>query len=149
MNEAEKSFCKWPSRWIICAKAYDASELAIYHADKEGKDDGIWPGSNGNGGRRDAYRHCEWNGSMTLMMGAKTAKGFADRHEMGPKPANMSEETANAHHAMDYHSNATGRFFGQHMPDHMKDDPVVDYHAQIRTWCAIAVADGGLYSLSP
>ncbi|MBD0671235.1 hypothetical protein BU198_11115 [Streptomyces sp. CBMA156] len=85
---------------------------------------------------------------MTLMMGAKTVKGFADRHEMSPKPSNMSEETANAHHAMDYHSNATGRFFGQHMLDHMKDGPAVDYHAQIRTWCAIAVADEGLYSLS-
>ncbi|MFE4514860.1 cell wall-binding repeat-containing protein [Kitasatospora sp. NPDC056783] len=149
MNDAEGEFCKWPSRWNICLQAYDASEMAKYHADKEGQPGGYWPGSNGNGGKRDAYRHCVWSGQMALIMGSKTAKGFGDRHETGPKPPQMSDELANSHHAMDYHNNAVGRFFGQHARDHINEAHATfpEAASQMRGWCQLSVNDGDLHSL--
>ncbi|MEV4501613.1 cell wall-binding repeat-containing protein [Streptomyces klenkii] len=146
MNNSEQKFCLWPSRWAICKEAFDASEIAVAAANKEGKSGGMWPGSNGNGGRKDAYRHCTWNGVMALKMGAKTAKGFADRHETGPKPPSMSEETAQKHHRMDYYNNAWGRFFGQYA----RDTDMTTYQAiqEVKGWCLLSVNDGDLHTLT-
>nr|WP_285439682.1 cell wall-binding repeat-containing protein [Streptomyces sp. ISL-11] len=146
MNSAEKSFCKWPSRWAICKEAYDASVIGVNAANKEGQAGGMWPGSSGNGGRKDAYRHCTWNGVMALKMGAKTAKGFADRHELGPKPPNMSEAAAQAHHRMDYYNNSWGRFFGQYA----RDTDMTTYQAiqELKGWCLLSVNDGDLHTLT-
>jgi hypothetical protein len=142
MNEAEGDFCKWPSRWRICAIAYDESVLAKNLAVKEVQSTGFWPNSRTNGGKADAYRHCTWNALMAYEMGSKTAKGFADRHEEGPKPESMSEELAERHHRMDYHNNSWGRFFGQYG----KDVGMSRYEAQsvLPGWCMMAIGDGTL-----
>ncbi|MGX8908221.1 cell wall-binding repeat-containing protein [Streptomyces netropsis] len=146
MNDDEFSFCKWPSRYFICKEAYDASQIAQNAANAEGRPGGMWPGSNGNGGKRDAYRHCTWNAVMSLKMGAKTAKGFGDRHEKGPKPPNMSEATAQAHHRMDYFNNSWGRFFGQYA----RDTNMTHYEAiqQVKGWCLLSVNDGSLHAMT-
>lgn len=146
MNEAERDFCAYISRWDICENAWSASLNAREVSDREKQPDGIWPGSKSNGGKVDAFRHCSWNAYMAWQMGSKTAKGFADRHEMGPKPPNMSEELANRHHAMDYHNNALGRFFGQHA----RDQGLTGSEAtkSFNTWCKIdLVPDGALQYL--
>lgn len=94
MNDAEKDFCAWPSRWDIGANAWMASRNVREISDCEKQPNGIWPGSNSNAGTVDAYRHCSWNAYMAWQMGSKTANGFADRHEMGPKPANTTTPSA-------------------------------------------------------
>ncbi|MFF5447874.1 cell wall-binding repeat-containing protein [Streptomyces sp. NPDC012888] len=141
MNDAEWEFCAWPSRWNICENASMAALNAREVSDREKQPGGIWPGSNSNGGKVDAYRHCSWNAYMAWQMGSKTAKGFADRHEMGPKPPNMSDELANRHHAMDYHNNALGRFFGQHARDQGLTGP--EATKSFNTWCKIDLVPGG------
>ncbi|WP_324612297.1 cell wall-binding repeat-containing protein [Streptomyces sp. AS58] len=139
MNDAEGSFCKWPSRWRICAIAYDESVLAKNLALLEVKSTGFWPGSNTNGGKADAYRHCSWNALMAYEMGSKTAKGFADRHELGPKPDGMSDALAERHHRMDYHNNAWGRFFGQYGKD--VGMPRSEAQSVLPGWCLMSVSD--------
>nr|WP_274389140.1 cell wall-binding repeat-containing protein [Streptomyces taklimakanensis] len=142
MNSAEFKFCMWPSRARICAIAYDESVIAENMAINEAKDTGFWPGGRTNGGKPDAYRHCTWNALMAYEMGAKTAKGFADRHEQGPKPANMSEELAERHHRMDYHNNAWGRFFGQYGKDVGMSRSEAE--SVLPGWCLQSVSDGTL-----
>ncbi|MFE2053714.1 cell wall-binding repeat-containing protein [Streptomyces sp. NPDC059459] len=142
MNEAEGDFCKWPSRWRICTKAKQEADLARNLALIEVKDTGFYPGSRTNGGKADAYRHCTWNALMAYEMGSKTAKGFADRHEEGPKPDGMSEALAERHHRMDYHNNAWGRFFGQYGKD--VDMPRDEAESLLPGWCMMAIGDGTL-----
>lgn len=142
MNEAEGDFCKWPSRWRICTIAWDESVLAKNMALLEVEDTGFWPGSRTNGGKADAYRHCTWNALMAYEMGAKTAKGFADRHEEGPKPEGMSDELAERHHRMDYHNNAWGRFFGQYGKDVGMERNEAE--STLSGWCLMSVSDGTL-----
>ncbi|WEV24504.1 cell wall-binding repeat-containing protein [Streptomyces sp. 71268] len=142
MNDSEFDYCKWPSRWSVCKKAKDAATHAQAWANVEGKPGGAWPGSAGNGGKKDAYRHCIWNGKMALEMGSKTAKGFADRHEKGPKPPNMSEAVARRHHEMDYYNNAWGRFYGQYAQD--AQIPSDQAYSQVKGWCLLSVNDGTL-----
>ncbi|MCM2394315.1 cell wall-binding repeat-containing protein [Streptomyces sp. CWNU-1] len=142
MNDAEGEYCKWPSRWRICAIAYDKSVLAKNLALREVATTGFWPGSRTNGGKADAYRHCTWNALMAYRMGAKTAKGFGDRHEKGPKPQGMSDALAERHHRMDYHNNSWGRFFGQYG----KDVGMSQSEAEsiLPGWCLQTVSDGTL-----
>ncbi|MBH1936669.1 cell wall-binding repeat-containing protein [Streptomyces sp. AV19] len=142
MNDAEYAFCKWPSRWSICTKAKGAADLAQYKANREKESGGMWPGSKGNGGKVDAYRHCSWNSVMAFHMGSKTAKGFGDRHEKGPKPPNMSESTAERHHLMDKYNNSWGRYFGQYARDvGMSTNEAVSHTTG---WCLLAVNEGTL-----
>ncbi|MCT4356291.1 cell wall-binding repeat-containing protein [Streptomyces sp. Je 1-79] len=151
MNDAEYDFCKWPSRWSICDNARKSANLAEAWSNAEGMSSGAWPGSAGNGGRKDAYRHCIWNVHMTMQMGTKTAKGFADRHELGPKPPAMTEAEAQRHHRMDYHNNAKGRFFGEEAKLQMRDPGLTfdQAYAAARFWCLLSVNDGDLHYLKP
>ncbi|MFI8423494.1 cell wall-binding repeat-containing protein [Streptomyces sp. NPDC085479] len=151
MNDAEYDFCKWPSRWNICNNARKSANLAEAWSNAEAMSSGAWPGSAGNGGRQDAYRHCIWNVHMTMQMGTKTAKGFADRHELGPKPASMTEAEAQRHHRMDYHNNAKGRFFGEEAKLQMVDPGLTfdQAYSAARFWCLLSVNDGDLHHLKP
>ncbi|MGI5337248.1 cell wall-binding repeat-containing protein [Streptomyces sp. CA-181903] len=145
MNDAEFDFCKWPSRNAICSKAYLASKTAESKANAEKQSGGMWPGSHGNGGKVDAYRHCSWNVLMAYEMGSRTAKGFGDRHEKGPKPSNMSNEEAERHHRMDYFNNSWGRYFGQYARDAGMSYKEASSHAV--GWCLLAVNEGTLHYL--
>ncbi|UCM91749.1 cell wall-binding repeat-containing protein [Streptomyces marincola] len=145
MNEAEFSFCKWPSRYRICSIAKSEADLAGDLALREAQENGFWPGSRSNGGRVDAYRHCIWNALMAYEMGSKTAKGFGDRHELGSKPDHMSEAEAELHHRMDYHNNAWGRYFGQYGKD--VDMTRAQAESVLPGWCLQSVSDFTLIRL--
>ncbi len=74
LNGAEKSFCRWPSRWSICNTAREDGGKAL------GTAESLFSTSLHNG-KGDAFRHCYWSSLMTIHMGAATAAGFGDRHE--------------------------------------------------------------------
>ncbi|MFE7570629.1 hypothetical protein ACFU76_27305 [Streptomyces sp. NPDC057539] len=78
-------------------------------------------------------------------MGSKTAKGFGDRNELGPRPPNMTEAEAERHHKMDYYNNARGRFFGQYARD--AGMPINEAYVQTTRWCLLSVNDGLLTTM--
>lgn len=77
MNDAEKSFCRVPSRWKLCRQVQQIVERV--RADEVRR----FPNDQA---RRNAYRHCCWSAEMTIRLGEKTARGFLDRHEHGADP---------------------------------------------------------------
>lgn len=106
-NEAEQSWCRWPSRWSLCGEANHLSHVAEDAAMTVSAEQ-TW---SLDAGGADAVRHCYWNALMTREFGAETAQGFADRHESGPletTPIKTLEQAA-AERDMDYHNNELGR----------------------------------------
>lgn len=101
MNDAEFSFCKWPSRFNICNNARIKSDAALARATA------LYPSSLHNG-KGDAFRHCYWSATMTIQMGSATAKGFGDRHEDDPGNPLVEKE-------MDLANNSTGRTIGDYV----------------------------------
>ncbi|MCA1836912.1 MAG: hypothetical protein LC721_11535, partial [Actinobacteria bacterium] len=79
LNAAEKSWCRWPSRWSLCNQVYrHEATRAIGIAYRAFPTDSAY-----DRGRRNAYRHCVWGSEMTIRHGAGTAEGFLARHEHG------------------------------------------------------------------
>lgn len=95
LNGAEKSFCRWPSRWSICSTAFNDSSSALSEAQH------LYPNSLHNG-QGDAFRHCYWSALMTIHMGRQTAAGFGDRHE-------EVDDQPYIEYLMDQRNNAIGR----------------------------------------
>jgi hypothetical protein len=98
MNDAEFSWCRWPSRWSLCISANSLAGQALAAAQKVEKQYG-WSIHNGGA---DAYRHCYWSGLMAQKMGVETAKGFGDRHEESTGQPQKERD-------MDLYNNAKGR----------------------------------------
>lgn len=103
----EKEWCRWPSRWNICNKAKSLADMSLTDAqDIAARND-----TSVHNGSPDAFRHCEWNGAMTVAFGggesgAGTAKGFADRHE------ESSNDQPKHEREMDHYNNQVGREIG-------------------------------------
>jgi hypothetical protein len=96
LNGAEKSFCRWPSRWLICNTAGEDANTSLSAAKR------LFPENTLHNGRGDAFRHCYWSALMTIHMGAGEAAGFGDRHEdVGSNPY--------LERVMDQRNNAVGR----------------------------------------
>ncbi|HET7640786.1 MAG TPA: hypothetical protein VFK47_18905 [Ktedonobacteraceae bacterium] len=98
MNGAEKSWCKWPSRFRLCAMTKSFADQALTKAQEVA----LKTGTDTHNGGADAFRHCYWNGLMTQSFGIETAKGFADRHE-------NKDTEPQAEAEMDNFNNAKGR----------------------------------------
>jgi hypothetical protein len=98
MNNAEWSWCKWPSRYNLCYRAFNLSNEATRGAEYLNRISG-WGLHNG---WADAVRHCYWSGLMAYHFGYDTAKGFGDRHEQTPGQDPREKN-------MDLHNNEMGR----------------------------------------
>jgi hypothetical protein len=100
-NGAEKAWCRWPSRWSLCARSQELADVALGEAQGVAQEYGV---QLHNGGA-DAFRHCYWSGLMAQEFGVDTAQGFADRHEyVGDQPE--------AERNMDWYNNGKGREWG-------------------------------------
>jgi hypothetical protein len=97
-NGAEKAWCRWPSRWSLCAKAQELANEADIKASEVATSQNLQI----HNGYADAFRHCYWSGRMTQEMGEETAKGFGDRHEYRDTQPDKERD-------MDLHNNAMGR----------------------------------------
>lgn len=98
LNDAEFSYCKWPSRWGLCKAMFDHSNAATSAAQSSGL-----PGAHN--GRQDAFRHCYWSARMRIGHGFDKAKEFGDRHEQSNgQPATEKD--------MDLKNNSIGRGVG-------------------------------------
>jgi hypothetical protein len=98
LNDAEFSYCKWPSRWGLCKAMYDHANAATSAAQSSGL-----PGALN--GRQDAFRHCYWSARMRIGHGFDKAKEFGDRHEQSNgQPATEKD--------MDLKNNSIGRGVG-------------------------------------
>jgi RHS repeat-associated protein len=136
--DAETGWCnrwaatKHPSRIHRCRLvrklADDATREAIHR----------FPDSVHNG-PGDAFRHCMWSGQMTVHLGSRDAKGFADRHERG----NLQAGSPPAESRMDQFNNARGRAIGRQLRGSSGAD------AQVVTACAAAAGPGGGLQLAP
>jgi len=96
-NGTEISWCAWPSRWLVCEKAYVMGNLA------DEVENGIWAGDPqfGDGKKSNAFKHSVWNSYMYReFLSWPEAQGFSDRHEAGNPFNNLT--------AMDYHNNWRG-----------------------------------------
>lgn len=111
MNDAEFSWCKWPSRWGLCKAMSDHASAATAAAQSSGL-------SGAHNGRQDAFRHCYWNARMRIGHGQDKAKEFADRHEESPGQPSYEK-------TMDLNNNAIGRNVGYY---------AVRDHGSSRTW---------------
>jgi hypothetical protein len=96
---AEKSWCKWPSRWKLCERVmHELADDALGKAREieRNTDRSVHNGS------ADAFRHCYWSGRMNEEFGYDTAKGFGDRHE-------QNDAQPVAERDMDLFNNEKGR----------------------------------------
>lgn len=104
---AEKSWCKWPSRWKLCVRVMDElAPEALQAAAQIGAD----TGRSLHNGSADAFRHCYWSARMTEEFGYDTSKGFGDRHENSDAQPNDEKE-------MDLYNNEIGRQIGVNESD--------------------------------
>jgi hypothetical protein len=90
----------WPNRRIRCATAWAAAREAT----KKAKE--LFPEETQKDGTGDAFRHCYWNGLMTLTIGIKDAETVADNYE--DRGGNTPEARS-----MDEHNNEMGRRWAQ------------------------------------
>lgn len=103
INPETITWCLWPSRWALCDKASALANEALGTAEYVAETYGL----TDHNGKADALRHCVWSGWMTRDMGADTAQGFTDRHELGE--AGEPQDEFN----MDMTNNGIGRQVGQ------------------------------------
>jgi len=75
MNDAEWGYCRWPWNWSRCVVANSNANTAL------GDTQYAFPRHKLYNDEADAFRHCYWNGLMTISMGSSEARGFGDRHE--------------------------------------------------------------------
>ena len=97
MNEAEASWCQWPSRWRVCASAYgsEGAEWAMQHAANC-----AIPDFCTNGDEANALQHCLWSAILKAHHGEGTAMGFLKRHE--------ANSNGDADSQRDWQNNAKG-----------------------------------------
>ena len=78
MNEAEASWCRWPSRWSLCASAYgdEGARWSIHHAENCET-----PAFCTNGDEANALQHCLWSAILKAHQGRALPMGFLERHD--------------------------------------------------------------------
>lgn len=148
LNDAEKSYCRWPSRWNICSKAGEDSSRALSATERHARE-GVFSEQSQYQGGGDAFRHCYWSGLMALHMGVDKSKEFGDRHEhsSGDDPR-LTPEQRRADHEMDYFNNATGRYFAYEVKRANTNNSMSEKELAVETFCMISVNDGYLHTIT-
>ncbi|MBW3668533.1 MAG: hypothetical protein KY443_04895, partial [Actinobacteria bacterium] len=104
----KKQAAKHPSRIRRCRIVKRLADAALAEAAR------LYPRETLHNGIGDAFRHCMWSAQMTISLGWRDAKGFADRHEH-TGDHNKKSPQPRAERKMDQYNNAKGREIGKQL----------------------------------